>query len=153
MSVGGMSCAACVRRVERILKEVPGVVDAQVNLAASKATLVHPVGAIAVPDVKKALDDAGYEFLGVVSEAVGDLIEEARQAELHDLKVKLVVGFTLSVTDPRRIHAPFVSVYAPLASGLAPAPHVCLDLGSGVLGGEPVHRGRVSRRHGSVPRI
>ena len=27
VTVGGMSCAACVRRVERALKEVPGVTD------------------------------------------------------------------------------------------------------------------------------
>ncbi len=96
VSVGGMTCAACVRRVERILKEVPGVDDAQVNLAASKATLVHAPAAIAVSDVKSALDDAGYEFLGVASETVGDPIEEARQKELRDLKLKLVVGFVLS---------------------------------------------------------
>ena len=96
VSVGGMACAACVRRVEGILKEVPGVQDAQVNLAASKATLIHPAGMIALSDVERALDDAGYQFLGVASETVGDPIEEARIAELQDLKQKLVVGFVLS---------------------------------------------------------
>lgn len=96
VSVGGMSCAACVRRVERILQKVPGVEDAQVNLAASKASLLHPAGDIAIEDVKKALDDAGYAFLGVVSETTDDPIEAARAAEMQDLKIKLVVGFILS---------------------------------------------------------
>jgi P-type Cu+ transporter len=96
VSVGGMTCAACVRRVERILKEVPAVQDAQVNLASSKASLVHAPGAVAIQDVKEALDKAGYEFLGVVSEAMEDPIEAARTAEIRELKQKLVVGFVLS---------------------------------------------------------
>ncbi|HAJ13669.1 MAG TPA: hypothetical protein DCM06_14065, partial [Comamonadaceae bacterium] len=33
LGVGGMTCASCVSRVERVLKRVPGVIDATVNLA------------------------------------------------------------------------------------------------------------------------
>ena len=35
--VTGMTCAACVRRVERALEKVPGVLGASVNLATGKA--------------------------------------------------------------------------------------------------------------------
>ncbi len=41
-----MSCAACVRRVENVLKELPGVSDAAVNLATGRAVLVHGDGAL-----------------------------------------------------------------------------------------------------------
>ena len=37
--VTGMHCAACVRRVERILAAVPGVEAAQVNLATEEARI------------------------------------------------------------------------------------------------------------------
>src|SRR5919199_5016966 len=37
--VTGMSCASCVGRVERALKKVPGVLEANVNLANEKATV------------------------------------------------------------------------------------------------------------------
>ncbi len=41
VSVGGMSCAACVRRVERALAEVEGVIGVSVNLATARATIDH----------------------------------------------------------------------------------------------------------------
>lgn len=37
--VEGMTCASCVRRVERALKKVPGVSEAAVNLALNEATV------------------------------------------------------------------------------------------------------------------
>jgi heavy metal translocating P-type ATPase len=39
LSIDGMTCAACVRRVETVLKKVQGVTDATVNLAARRAAL------------------------------------------------------------------------------------------------------------------
>lgn len=97
ISVGGMSCAACVRRVENTLKSVPGVEDASVNLAASKAMVAYDPRTTSFTTLRTALEDSGYEFLGVVSETAEDPIEEARKLELADLKLKLVVGFVLSV--------------------------------------------------------
>ena len=40
IKVGGMMCATCVQHVEEALKEVPGVANANVNLASEKATVV-----------------------------------------------------------------------------------------------------------------
>ena len=39
--VEGMTCASCVRRVERALKKVPGVAEAAVNLALNEATVSY----------------------------------------------------------------------------------------------------------------
>ena len=39
LSIDGMTCAACVRRVETVLKKVPGVTAATVNLAARRAAV------------------------------------------------------------------------------------------------------------------
>lgn len=59
MSVGGMTCASCVRRVERKLSQLEGV-HAQVNLATETAriTLKHDYSDSALEEVVKA---AGYE--------------------------------------------------------------------------------------------
>ncbi|MDQ7785044.1 MAG: heavy metal translocating P-type ATPase [Desulfomonilaceae bacterium] len=97
ISVGGMNCAACVRRVENTLTSVPGVKEASVNLAASKATIAYDPSITAFPRIRTALDDAGYQFLGVAGETREDPAEAARQADLKDLKIKLVVGIVLSV--------------------------------------------------------
>src|SRR3990167_8493383 len=39
LSIGGMTCASCVGRVERALRKVPGVQDATVNLATESARI------------------------------------------------------------------------------------------------------------------
>lgn len=119
ISVAGMSCAACVRRVEKVLLAVPGVQQASVNLAASKATVAHTAGTASLAELQQALDDAGYQLVGVGAEDQADPMEAARVAELRDLKVKLVVGFVLSVL----IHAGSMPHWFPLLSEI---PHQAL---------------------------
>src|SRR6266851_8784753 len=60
LEITGMTCASCVRRVERALAGVPGVAAAVVNLAAESAdvTLGEPVEAGALI---AAVQDAGYQ--------------------------------------------------------------------------------------------
>ncbi|MEC4678308.1 MAG: copper ion binding protein, partial [Nitrospirota bacterium] len=41
LQIGGISCAACVGRIERAIKKVPGVLEASVNLATEKATISY----------------------------------------------------------------------------------------------------------------
>ena len=44
IAVSGMSCAACVRRVERAITAVPGVAGVSVNLATERASITPGVG-------------------------------------------------------------------------------------------------------------
>ncbi|HXC16899.1 MAG TPA: cation-translocating P-type ATPase [Holophagaceae bacterium] len=56
--VEGMTCASCVRRVERALKKVPGVSEAAVNLALNEATVSYEG---ATPEgMAEALKGQGY---------------------------------------------------------------------------------------------
>ena len=58
-TVGGMSCAACSARVEKVTKQVPGVLSAEVNLLAG--TMLVEAESDAVTDlIVKAVQDAGY---------------------------------------------------------------------------------------------
>lgn len=59
LPVQGMSCASCVGRVERVLKKLPGVQDASVNLATEQAR-IHFAGAADVPAAIAAIEKAGY---------------------------------------------------------------------------------------------
>ncbi len=97
ISVGGMTCAACVRRVESALKSAIGVKDASVNLATARATITHSPDWGGVEAIKTVIADTGYEFLGVVGETLEDPVEAARQRELKDLKLKFSVGVVLSI--------------------------------------------------------
>jgi len=59
LSIDGMSCASCVARVEKALKQVPGVVSATVNLATERADVQvrdgNEAGALLA-----AVEKAGY---------------------------------------------------------------------------------------------
>ena len=63
LGVGGMTCASCVSRVEKVLKKQAGVSGATVNLATESARVMLD----AAPDaetlarIKRAVRDAGYE--------------------------------------------------------------------------------------------
>ncbi len=59
LAITGMTCAACVGRVEKVLARVPGVTDASVNLATERG----PCRGGPAPDVAaliRAVEKAGY---------------------------------------------------------------------------------------------
>jgi len=56
-----MSCAACVNKVEKVLKGLPGVADAKVNLAAAKAGVEYDPAACSLTDMAAAIQGIGYE--------------------------------------------------------------------------------------------
>ncbi|MDB5919593.1 MAG: copper-transporting ATPase [Massilia sp.] len=60
LSIGGMTCASCVGRVEKALKKVPGVLEASVNLATEQAH-VTSTGGVTVDALIAAVTKAGYE--------------------------------------------------------------------------------------------
>ncbi|RZI96468.1 MAG: copper-translocating P-type ATPase [Variovorax sp.] len=61
ISIGGMTCASCVGRVERALRQVPGVQDASVNLATESARVTVGPGAGFDAVLRRAVRAAGYE--------------------------------------------------------------------------------------------
>ncbi|CAM3379098.1 copper-translocating P-type ATPase [Polaromonas hydrogenivorans] len=60
LKIGDMTCASCVSRVEKALKQVPGVLSAEVNLALETAEVTVAGGAATLPQLIAAVDKAGY---------------------------------------------------------------------------------------------
>ncbi len=61
LGVQGMSCASCIRRVERALGKVPGVTEVSVNLATERARVTAIRGAVTVDQLVAAVRGAGYD--------------------------------------------------------------------------------------------
>nr|WP_280514795.1 heavy metal translocating P-type ATPase [Methylocella tundrae] len=59
LPIEGMTCASCVGRVERALKAVPGVLEANVNLATERGDITF-AGAPDPTAVVRAIENAGY---------------------------------------------------------------------------------------------
>jgi Cu+-exporting ATPase len=58
--VTGMTCASCVRRVERALSKKEGVASASVNFAAEKATVEYDPKTTSPDDLIDTIEGAGY---------------------------------------------------------------------------------------------
>jgi Cu+-exporting ATPase len=84
--VQGMTCAACVGRVERTLKKQAGVEDATVNLATEQAVVTFDPAAVDVAAMKAAVHDAGYEAIDIDDTNDGDA-RELEQTELRRLVI------------------------------------------------------------------
>ena len=61
LSVGGMTCAACVGRVERALARTPGVESASVNLVTERAAVRYDPAAVGPRQLVEAVEQAGYD--------------------------------------------------------------------------------------------
>ncbi|WP_018914828.1 heavy metal translocating P-type ATPase [Thiomonas sp. FB-6] len=60
LDVQGMTCASCVGRVERALRGVPGVLGAEVNLAAETASVRYLPASVQAQAMLDAVAEAGY---------------------------------------------------------------------------------------------
>src|SRR5579862_7032477 len=60
LSVKGMHCASCSARVEKALKETPGVRDAAVNLLAERASVTYAPDKVRPEDLVAVIERTGY---------------------------------------------------------------------------------------------
>lgn len=96
LQIKGMTCAACVARVERALKRVAGVQDAAVNLATESATvLLDPT----VPNERllEAIGMAGYRAQVAPDEVSSSMPSERSAEELRGARRRLLVAVLLTL--------------------------------------------------------
>jgi Cu+-exporting ATPase len=96
LPVRGMHCAACVGKVERALRSVPGVAEASVNLATERATVAAPADPATLPRLRAAVEAAGYD-LGdpLTTEAPG--AERAERERDQRLRAERQLGRRVAV--------------------------------------------------------
>nr|WP_314265191.1 heavy metal translocating P-type ATPase [uncultured Moellerella sp.] len=101
LAIEEMTCASCVGRVEKALAQVPGVIEANVNLATERARVRHFAGVVTIENLEEAVKQSGYKSRRLSSETVNsnDQDTERRDAEAQSLRRSLLVAaiFTLPV--------------------------------------------------------
>ena len=60
ISIGGMTCAACVARVEKTLMAIEGVFTVSVNYGTEQAEVEYNTKAVNFRHLQSAIIDAGY---------------------------------------------------------------------------------------------
>ncbi|MBI0169646.1 MULTISPECIES: heavy metal translocating P-type ATPase [Bartonella] len=93
LDIDGMSCASCVRRVEKALLSVGGVKTAVVNLATNRAHVEMLKNVTTIDALEKAVTKAGYG-----AKPINNHEEVDRQAvEAHKLGRSLVIALILTI--------------------------------------------------------
>jgi P-type Cu+ transporter len=127
--VGGMTCASCVRRVEKALTRVPGVQAASVNLATEKASLVYDPAAASLDQMKASVEKAGYTLGELSPPSANAAAEEdppdlTERREIDDLRRKwslslaagvlmmALMNLPLDIRPPMDVLAPFLLIVA-----------------------------------------
>ncbi len=121
LDLEGMTCASCAIRIEKGLKKVPGVIDANVNLATEQATVIYDptqtnleqmvqkveaVGYKATPQVASTRQPLQETATSEVTETPGshvlsitqeDELSKRRQAEIVRKRNLLILGIVLTL--------------------------------------------------------
>lgn len=94
-SLEGMHCSSCVSIIEQALKDVPGVKNATVNFATTKATVVYDPDQVSDNELSSAVSNVGYKAM--IDEELKSEDEEKtkKQKELKDLRNKVFISLFL----------------------------------------------------------
>ncbi|MDT7856434.1 heavy metal translocating P-type ATPase [Rubrivirga sp. S365] len=95
--VGGMTCAACVGRVEKALAGADGVVEASVNLATERARVRYAAGTD-VDALYEAVRRTGYDVVEAAEGGAAGAEDEARARARQTLRRRL--GWAAGLTVP-----------------------------------------------------
>ena len=94
-SIKGMHCASCVNVLERSLKKIDGVSDANVNLATEKATISFNLKKVNEKSLALAVSNAGYEMVLEDENMQRDHMKMGKEEELKRLRNKVIVSLFL----------------------------------------------------------
>ena len=97
LGIGGATCASCVGRVERALKDVPGVLEATVNLATERASVRVLTDAVSADELVYAVHTAGYRAEALEAGRQAAAKGAAREREIAVLKLSVIVAVLLTV--------------------------------------------------------
>lgn len=96
LAITGMTCANCVRAVEKGVSRLDGILDVSVNLATEKATVTYLPGAVTRRDIIDQVERIGY---GVIDAGINDrdAEQDAREAEITRQRNLLLLGAVFTI--------------------------------------------------------
>lgn len=92
MPIGGMTCAACAKRVEKAIAMLEGVERAYVNIATEKAAVTYDPQKLRLTDIRIAVEKAGYSVLETGGADAAEKQEAAKKRELKIMWIKFAVS-------------------------------------------------------------
>jgi P-type Cu+ transporter len=96
LTITGMTCAACSARIEKGLKKMNGISDANVNLALERADVIYNPAAVSPADLIKRVEKLGYGAALKTEEGTGEE-QDHREREIERQKGKFIFALILSL--------------------------------------------------------
>ena len=101
LAIGGMTCAVCVSHVQKALSRVPGVVEANVNLATEKATIAFVPGTVGLAEFETAVSKAGYEVIARTDLAAGTVgaardIDDEAEHKMAEARRRMLIAWVFT---------------------------------------------------------
>ncbi|HWQ79747.1 MAG TPA: heavy metal translocating P-type ATPase [Anaerovoracaceae bacterium] len=121
LPIGGMTCAACARRVEKAIGKLDGVTAVSVNFATEKATVAYNPQQVRVSVIRNAVEKAGYKALEVPKTAAVDEDKARKEKEIRTLWKKFIIAAALALPLLYIAMVPMIKfVTLPFPAGLNP---------------------------------
>ncbi len=92
LPIGGMTCAACSARIEKVLSRMDGVQEASVNLATETANLRYDASKVGLRDIKEKVRALGYEPLEIKKSSQEEETRARKEKELRVMKLKFLIA-------------------------------------------------------------
>ncbi len=106
VEIGGMHCVMCAAAVERSLKKLDGVQEAEVSYASESAHIVYDDAKLNMKHISKNVKQAGYVVVEDKS--------EYQQKEFHKLLISFIISAVLAVPFMVEMVLMFAAPNAPL---------------------------------------
>jgi len=97
LSVGGMSCTACARRIEKAVSALKGVKTCAVNLAAGSARIQYDPRIITTDRIMGAISDIGYDPAEMADDDGEKSLEESQKAGERTRAIELAAAIALTI--------------------------------------------------------
>lgn len=95
--IQGMTCAACVKAVERVVGKLSGVESVSVNFATEKASIKYNPKEVRLSEIKQAIARAGYKALEIDNINRADEDKLRKEKEIRSLWTKFIVSAVFAV--------------------------------------------------------
>lgn len=95
--IGGMTCASCVKAVEKAVKKLDGVESVQVNLATEKASISYEPSKVKLYEIKEVIQKAGFTVLEMEKKVSVDEDKLRKEKEMNTLLTKFIVSAIFAV--------------------------------------------------------
>jgi Cu+-exporting ATPase len=126
LKISGMTCAVCVKTIEKSVSKMDGVKSITVNLLDESAVINFDEKLVSIEDIGIKIERLGYEVLGIAEE-----IEELpdKEDELKEKLKKIIVGavFSIALFSMMYIEIPYKPYLAFLVS-IPPLIYIALPI-------------------------